>query len=138
MKPVINQIISTEENVALSSLSEDKNSRLIEKIKISINEIVYGSEKRLSTNFSNYLSNKLKYNYTYMANLFSKAQGMTIEHYIILNKIERVKSMLLTGKFNLTEISHLLHYSSVAHLSNQFKKVTGFTPRSFKQSPDKS
>ena len=77
------------------------------------------------------------YDYTYMANLFSKVQGITIEHYIILHKIERVKELLTLGQLTLTEISHKLHYSSVGHLSNQFKKVTGFTPSYFKRSGNK-
>ena len=122
---------------SFSELTEGKQSRLIEKIKVSIAEIVNGSEKPLNTNFSNYLSAKLRYNYTYMANLFSKAQGMTIERYIMLRKIERVKELLILGKLNLTEISYVLHYSSVAHLSNQFKKVTGFTPSFFKHKSEK-
>jgi len=140
---IINSAANTTENThfsedsAFHALTEDKQSQLIEKIKISVTEIVYDSQKPLSTNFSNYLSNKLRYNYTYMANLFSKAQGMTIEHYLIVSKIERVKELLIIGKHNLTEISYMLHYSSVAHLSNQFKKVTGFTPSFFKQKSEK-
>ncbi|TDE11547.1 helix-turn-helix domain-containing protein [Dyadobacter psychrotolerans] len=118
-------------------LLEDKKSQLIEKIKTSIIEMVNDAEKPLRTNFSNYLSSRLMYDYTYMANLFSKVQGITIEHYIMFHKIERVKELLSLGQLTLTEISYKLHYSSVAHLSSQFKKVTGFTPSYFKQSGNK-
>lgn len=110
-----------------------RRNGLIEKIKISISEMISGSEKPIRTNFSNYLSQRLRYNYTYLANIFSKGQGITIEHYIILSKIERAKELIILGKLNLTEISYLLHYSSVAHLSNQFKKVTGSSPSAFKR-----
>lgn len=118
-------------------LVEDKKSQLIEKIKTSILEMVNDAEKPLRTNFSNYLSTTLMYDYTYMANLFSKVQGITIEHYIIFHKIERVKKLLALGQLTLTEIAYKLHYSSVAHLSSQFKKVTGFTPSYFKRSGNK-
>jgi len=116
---------------------EDKKTQLIEKIKNSVIEMVQDRDKPLKTNFSNYLSARLMYDYTYMANLFSKVQGITIEHFIILHKIERVKELLSLGQLTLTEISHKLHYSSVGHLSNQFKKVTGFTPSYFKRSGNK-
>lgn len=111
----------------------DKKSLLIEKIKASIIQMVRYADKPLKTNFSNYLSSILEYDYTYMANLFSSVQGITIEHYIILHKIERVKELLTLGQLTLSEISYKLNYSSVAHLSNQFKKVTGFTPSHFKR-----
>lgn len=114
-------------------LIEDKKIQLIEKIKHSILEIVHDADKPLKTNFSNYLSSRLMYDYTYMANLFSRIQGITIEHYIILLKIERVKELLADSQLTIKEISYKLHYSSVAHLSNQFKKVTGFTLKHFKQ-----
>ena len=112
---------------------EDKRNLLVEKIKASIIQMVQFADKPLKTNFSNYLSSILMYDYTYMANMFSKVQGITIEHYIILSKIERVKELLALGQLTLTEISYKLNYSSVAHLSNQFKKVTGFTPSHFKR-----
>ena len=118
-------------------LLEDKKSQLIERIKNSIIEMVREADKPLKTNFSNYLSSTLMYDYTYMANVFSKVQGMTIERYIILRKIERVKELLSLGQLTLTEISYKLHYSSVAHLSNQFKKITGLTPSNFKQAENK-
>lgn len=131
-EPVLPEIMHTNAFSQLSG-SNTKQDKLIDKIKINIYEIINGSQQPIRVNFSNYLSTKLRYNYTYMANLFSKAQGITIEHYIILSKIEKVKELLILGKLNLTEISYMLHYSSVAHLSFQFKKVTGLTPSSFKQ-----
>ena len=84
------------------------------------------------TNFSDYLTKKLQHDYTYLSNLFSEVQGTTIEHFIIAHKIEKVKELLVYDELTLTEISEKLHYSSVAHLSNQFKKVTGLTPTYFK------
>ncbi len=118
-------------------LMDDKKAILIEKIKNVIIEMVHYEDEWPTTNFSNYLSEKLKYDYTYMANLFSEATGITVEHFIIAHKIERVKELLLYDEFNLTQISYKLNYSSVAHLSNQFKKVTGLTPSHFKQLKDK-
>ena len=114
-------------------LLDDHKDILIEKIKAVIVEMVHYSEEPLKTNFSNHLSDKLNYNYTYLANLFSEVTGSTIEHFIIAHKIERVKELLLYDELNLSEISYKLNYSSVAHLSNQFKKVTGLTPTFFKQ-----
>jgi AraC-like DNA-binding protein len=84
-------------------------------------------------NYSKYISEKLNYDYTYLSNIFSEVKGITIQQFIILNKIERVKELLLYDELNLTEISYKLHYSSVAHLSNQFKKITGLTPSYFKK-----
>lgn len=114
-------------------LMDDKKAMLIEKIKNIIVEMVHYSDELPEVNFSDYLAEKLKYDYTYLANLFSHATGITIEHYIIAHKIERVKELLLYDELNLTEISYKLNYSSVAHLSHQFKKVTGLTPTYFKQ-----
>ena len=113
-------------------LMEDKKAILIEKIKNVIIEMVHYAEERPKTNFSDYLSEKLDYDYTYLANLFSEVCGITIEHFIIAHKIEKVKELLIYDELNLSEISYLLNYSSVAHLSNQFKKVTGLTPTYFK------
>ena len=113
-------------------LMDDQRSILIEKIKNTIIEMVHYNEELPKINFSDYLSEKLKHDYTYLANLFSEVTGFTIEHYIIAHKIERVKELLLYDELNLTEISYKLNYSSVAHLSNQFKKVTGLTPTFFK------
>ena len=118
-------------------LMDDKKSVLIEKIKKVIIEMVHYTDELPKTNFSDYLSEKLNYDYTYMANLFSEVQGTTIEKFIIAHKIERVKELIIYDEDNLTEIAWKMHYSSVAHLSNQFKKVTGLTPTHFKQLKDK-
>jgi len=114
-------------------LMDDKKSILIEKIKNVIEELIYYSQAQLKTNFSDHLSKKLQYDYTYLANIFSEVEGMTIRHFIISHKIELVKELIVQNELNLTEIALKLHYSSVAHLSNQFKKATGFTPSTFKQ-----
>jgi AraC-like DNA-binding protein len=114
-------------------LMDDKKSIMIEKIKKIIVELVHYSDEPEKINFSNYLSQKLQHNYTYLANLFSETVGINIEHYIITHKIERVKELLVYDELSLTEISYQLHYSSVAHLSNQFKKITGLTPSHFKK-----
>jgi len=113
-------------------LIEDKKSILVEKIKNVISGMVNCHDHPLKTNFSYYLSDELGFDYTYLANLFSAVEGSTIEHYIIMNKIKRVKELICDKELNLTEISWKLHYSSVAHLSTQFKKVTGVTPSHFK------
>lgn len=114
-------------------LMEDKKSILIEQIKAVIIEMIHYSEDTLKINYSDYISEKLNYDYTYLSNIFSEVKGMTIQQFIILNKIERVKELLLYDELNLTEISYKLNYSSVAHLSNQFKKVTGLSPSFYKQ-----
>jgi len=118
-------------------LMDDKKSMLIEKIKTVIIELIHYSGELPKTKFSEYLSDKLNHDYTYLSNLFSEVQGITIEHYLIAHKIERVKELLVYDELNLTEIAYKLHYSSVAHLSNQFKKVTGLTPSYFKQLKNK-
>jgi len=118
-------------------LMDDKKSVLIEKIKDVIIEMVHYEDELPKVNFSEYLTEKLKYNYTYLANLFSETEGTTIEHFIIIHKIERVKELIIYDELNLTEIAWKLHYSSVAHLSNQFKKITGLTPSFFKSLKDK-
>jgi AraC-like DNA-binding protein len=118
-------------------LMDDKKSVLIQQIKTVIIELVHYSEEPLSVKFSEFLSQKLNHDYTYLANLFSEVQGITIEKFFIAHKIERVKELLVYDELNLTEISELMHYSSVAHLSTQFKKVTGLTPSHFKQLRDK-
>jgi len=114
-------------------LMDDQRAMLIEKIKNVIVEMVHYADDPPKTNFSDYLSVKLDYDYTYLANIFSEVTGTTIEKFIIAHKIERVKELLLYDELNLSEISYKLNYSSVAHLSNQFKKVTGLTPTYFKQ-----
>lgn len=118
-------------------LMDDKKSILIQKIKNVIIELVHYSEEPLAVNFSAYLSQKLDHDYTYLANLFSEVQGSTIEHFVIVHKIERVKELLVYNELNLTEIAYQMHYSSVAHLSTQFKKITGLTPSHFKKLRDK-
>ena len=114
-------------------LLEDKKAILIEKIKTIIIEMIHYSDELPEQNYSSYISSKLQYDYTYLSNIFSEVKGITIQQFIILNKIERVKELLLYDELSLTEISHKLHYSSVAHLSNQFKKITGLTPSYFKK-----
>lgn len=118
-------------------LMEDKKAMLIEKIKTLITEMVHYADEMPKVNFSVYISEKLNYDYTYLANIFSEVKGITIEHYIIAHKIERVKELLLYDELNLTQISYKMNYSSVAHLSNQFKKVTGLTPSHYKGLKDK-
>jgi AraC-like DNA-binding protein len=110
-----------------------KKTLLVQKIKDAVTEVIHYSDKQLQTNFSQYLSKKLDYDYTYLANLFSEITGMSILKYIISQKITRVKELIADDKLNLTQIANKLHYSSVAHLSHQFKKATGLTPSSFKQ-----
>jgi len=114
-------------------LLEDKKSMLIEKIKNIIVEMIHYSDEPPLLNFSTYLSEKLNYDYNYLSNLFSEVKGTTIEHFIISHKIERAKELLIYNELTLTEIAEKLHYSNVAHLSNQFKKVTGLTPTFFKK-----
>ena len=114
-------------------LMEDKKSILIEKIKIIVIELIHYSEEPPLLNFSSFLSEKLGYDYQYLSTLFSEVKGITIEHYIISHKIEKAKELLIYNELTLTEIAEKLHYSSVAHLSNQFKKVTGLTPTFFKK-----
>lgn len=114
-------------------LLDDKRIVLIEKIKNLIIEMVLNSDETIKIKFSNFLSEKLHHNYTYLANLFSEVQGISIQHFMILHKIERVKELMFYDELNLKEIAYRLNYSSVAHLSNQFKKVTGLSPAHFKQ-----
>ncbi len=118
-------------------LLDDKKSILIEKIKNVIIEMVHYSEELPKVNYSDYLSEKLKYDYTYLSNVFSEVKGITIQQFIIIHKIERAKELLLYDELNLSEISYKLHYSSVAHLSNQFKKITGLTPTYYKKLKNK-
>jgi AraC-like DNA-binding protein len=118
-------------------LMDDKKSILIEKIKTIIIQMIHHTEEDIKINFSDYLSEKLHHNYNYLANLFSDIQGTTIEHFIISHKIERVKELMIYGELTITEIAYKMNYSSVAHLSTQFKKVTGLSPSHFKQLKDK-
>jgi len=123
------------ENLLKSGLEllDDKKSILIERIKNLIVEMVHYSDQLPNLNYSEYISNKLQYDYTYLSNIFSEVKGTTIQQFIIIHKIERVKELLLYDELNLTEIAYKLQYSSVAHLSNQFKKVTGLSPSFFKK-----
>ena len=118
-------------------LMDDKKAVLIEKVKNVITEMVHYSDELPKMNYSDYISKKLDYDYTYLSNLFTEVKGMTIQQYIIIHKIERAKELLLYDELNLTQISFKLNYSSVGHLSNQFKKITGLTPSHFKQLKDK-
>ena len=117
-------------------LMDNKKALLIEKIKEAIIEKIYSEEELPRVNFSDYLSEKFNHGYPYMAGLFTEIQGTTIEKFIISNKIERAKELIIYDELNLTEIAWKLYYSSVAHLSNQFKKVTGLTPSHFKKLSD--
>ena len=115
------------------ALIDDKRIILIEKIKNTIIKLLYDSEEPLKVNLSDYLGEKIAYDYTYLSNQFKKDQGITIEHFYLIHKIELVKELLVYDELNLTEIAYKLHYSSVAHLSNQFKKITGLSPSHFKK-----
>ena len=118
-------------------LIDDKKSILIEKIKIIITEMIHYNEELPKVKYSEYISNIMGYDYTYLANVFSEVEGITIEHYIIAHKIEKVKELLIYDELNLSEISYSMNYSSVSHLSTQFKKVTGLTPTYFKNLKEK-
>lgn len=140
MVDVLEEITSEQrerlkENLLKSGLElmDDKKSILIDKIKNVIIEMIHYSDEIPDVNYSDYISEKLKYDYTYLSNIFSEVKGITIQQFIINHKIEKVKELLLYNELNLTEISYKLHYSSVAHLSNQFKKVTGLSPTYYKQ-----
>jgi AraC-like DNA-binding protein len=113
-------------------LMDDNKKILVEKIKTIIIELIHYNDEQIKINLSDYLSEKLNHNYTYLSNLFSEVKGTTIEQFYLANKIEKVKELLVYDELNLTEIAWKLHYSSVSHLSNQFKKMTGLTPSHFK------
>lgn len=115
-------------------LIDDKKSKIIDSIKTLIIEKIHYSKNAFeSKNSSNYIAKELGYDYSYLSNLFSSAEGITIEKYIIHQKIEKVKELLIYDELSLNEISYQLSYSSVQHLSNQFKKITGLTPSHFKK-----
>ncbi len=138
--PITNELrikLRTELLKSGLELMEDKKAILIEKIKNIIIEMIHYADELPKTNFSVYLSEKLDYDYTYLSNLFSETEGITIEHFILLHKIEKVKELIIYDELNLTEIAWKMHYSSVAHLSNQFKKITGLTPSFFKSLKNK-
>jgi AraC-like DNA-binding protein len=133
------ELLPSEKNELNDSLKksgieiiDDKKSLLIEKIKLLIIDLVHYSDEPLETKLSDYLSQKLDYDYTYLANIFSEVQGTTIEKYYITHKIEKVKELIIYDELNLKEIAYKLHYSSVAHLCTQFKKLTGLTPSIYK------
>jgi len=111
---------------------DDKKNILVEKIKTIIIELIHFNDEQIKIKLSDYISEKLNYNYTSLANIFSEAKGITIEQFYLAHKIEKVKELLVYDELSLTEIADKLHYSSVAHLSNQFKKMTGLTPTQFK------
>jgi AraC-like DNA-binding protein len=114
-------------------LMDDKKSILVEKIKSAIIELVHFTEEQIKVNLSDYLSEKLNYDYTYLANLFTEVKGINIEKFYLTHKIERVKELIVYDELNFSEIAFKMNYSSVSHLSNQFKKITGMTPTYFKR-----
>lgn len=122
-------------NLAVSGLEllDDPKSILVDKIKNVIIEMIHYSEDQPKVNYSDFISEKLGYDYGYLSNLFSEVKGITIQHFIIKHKIEKAKELILYDELNLTEIAYRLNYSSVAHLSNQFKKVTGQCPTFYKE-----
>ncbi|MBB2950612.1 AraC family transcriptional regulator [Sphingobacterium sp. JUb56] len=130
---------SLKEALHLSGLElmDDKKALLIEKIVNIIIETIHYADELPNVNFSDFISEKLQHNYHYLAELFSKTKGITIEHFIILHKVEKIKELIIYNELNLTEISYKMHYCSVSHLSKQFKKVTGLTPTFFKNLPNR-
>jgi AraC-like DNA-binding protein len=116
---------------------DDKKAILIEKIKHVIIEMIHHSDEVLKVNYSDFISEKLEYDYTYLSNLFTEVKGTTIQQFIISHKIERIKELIIYDELNISEIAWKMNYSSAAHLSNQFKKVTGLSPSQFKQLKDK-
>lgn len=137
--------ISMEQRVALKTglfesgleLMDDKKAILIERIRIVITDMIHHADELPVTNYSTYISDKIGYDYTYLSNIFSEVKGVTIQQFIIINKIERIKELIIYDELNITEIAWKMNYSSVAHLSNQFKKITGLTPSHFKQLKEK-
>ncbi len=136
--------LTSEQRMALASVLvplgfeviDDKKSRLIEQIKNVIIDVVHYQDNDVKSNLSDILSDKLQHDYNYLSNLFSEVEGVTIEKYFIAQKVEKIKELLVYDELSLSEIAHRLNYSSVAYLSNQFKKVTGLTPSHFKQIRD--
>ncbi len=137
----ISQVQMEQLDIALKKsgllLMDNKKSILVEKIKSVIIELVHYTDDQIRVNLSDYLSEKLKYDYAYLANLFTEVKGITIEKFYLTHKIEKVKELIVYDELNLTEIAYKMHYSSVAHLSNQFKKYTGLTPSYFKKLKNK-
>ncbi len=118
-------------------LMDDKKAVLIEKNKNVIIEKIHHTDEVPKTNYSDYIAEKLSFDYTYLSNIFSEVKGITIQQFIIVHKIERIKELIIYGELNISEIAWKMNYSSVAHLSNQFKKITGLSPSHFKQLKDK-
>jgi AraC-like DNA-binding protein len=116
----------------------NQKTLLIDKIKDAVNEFIYFSDDITHPNFSAFITQKVNYDYNYLSKAFSETEGMTIEKYFIQQRIDRVKELIVYGGLSLNEIAYKLLFSSVAHLSNQFKKVTGLTPFTFRQSKDDS
>ena len=140
-----NEITESQKEVLLQNLHslgfdllDDKKSKTIEKIKTLIIDLVHHKNNELKTNLSDYLAENLSQDYNTLSNLFSEIENTTIEKYFISQKIEKVKELLIYNELSLSEIADVLNYSNVAHLSNQFKKITGFTPTHFKQLKNKS
>lgn len=138
---IVSEELNSEQREQLSTalkrygleLLDDKKAIIIQSIKNVVVETVHYNDELPKVNFSDFLSEKLGYDYTYLSNLFSVTEGTTIEHYIIMHRIERVKELIIYDELNLSEIAWKLNYSSVAHLSHQFKKVTGLTPTFYKK-----
>jgi AraC-like DNA-binding protein len=118
-------------------LMDDKKAVMIERIKNVIIEMIHHADELPKMNYSDHISQKLGYDYTHLADTFSEVKGITIQQFIIIHKIERIKELIIYDELNITEIAWKMNYSSVAHLSNQFKKVTGLSPSHFKQLKDK-
>lgn len=138
-RPLPKQLAQLDKALRKSGLllMDDKKSILVEKIKVAIIELVHYTEEQIKVNLSDYLGEKLDHDYTYLANLFSEVKGITIEKFYLKHKIEKVKELIVYDELSLTEIAFKMHYSSVAHLSNQFKKITGLSPSHFKQLKNK-
>ena len=140
MEDLTNEQQSELKMALLSSgleLMDDKRAVLIEKIKNVIIEMIHYADELPIKNYSNHISEKLNHDYTYLSNIFSEVKGITIQQFIIVHKIERIKELIIYDEMNITEIAWKMNYSSVAHLSTQFKKVTGLTPSHFKQMKDR-
>lgn len=136
IEPIKSEVLRNLQSLGFD-LMDDKKSKTIEKIKSLIIDLVQNKNNQITINLSDYLVQELLQDYSTLSNLFSEVEGITIEKYFIHQKIEKVKELLMYDEMTLNEIAHLLNYSSVAHLSNQFKKVTGFSPSYFKQLKDK-
>lgn len=132
LSEIMKQRLASALHLSGLELMYDKKAILIEKMILLIIEWVQTSTDATSINFSVFLSQKLRHNYHYLAELFSQKKGITLEHFIILHKVERIKELIMYNEMNLKEISYIMHYSSVSHLSKQFKKTTGLTPSYFR------